>query len=59
MTPEERNSELIGQVTELLLRTERIVEELALRNDERSKRLDERLNTLIEVAERYFSKGHR
>ena len=59
MTPEERNSEQIGRVTDVLMRTERIVEQMALRNDESSKRLDERLNTLIEVVERYFSKGHR
>ena len=55
----QRNSEQVGQVTDLLLRTGRIVEELELRNDERSKRLDERLNILIEVVERYFSNGSR
>ena len=53
----QRNSEQVGQVTDLLLRTGRIVEELELRNDERSKRLDERLNILIDVVERYFSNG--
>lgn len=55
----QRNSEQVGQVTDLLLRTGRIVEELELRNDERSKRLDERLNILIDVVERYFSNGSR
>jgi hypothetical protein len=67
-----KNSEQIGQLTELTLRIGRIVEEQAHRLDalgretdqrikalaESQTRTDDRLNTLINVVERYFSNGH-
>lgn len=49
------NARQIGQVVDLTLRIGRIVEEQAHRMDD----LAERLNTLINVVERYFSNGHR
>jgi len=65
----EENSKQIGQVVDLTLRIGRIVEEQARRMDDWDERLkalaesqartDERLNTLINVVERYFSNGHR
>jgi len=63
------NAGQIGQLADLTLRIGRIVEEqarrldgLAGRMDELAasqKRTDERLNTLIDVVERYFSDGHK
>ena len=56
----------IGSLRDLLLRLGRIVEEQGRRMDEGFARLteaqqrtDERLNTLINVVERYFSNGHK
>ncbi len=61
----ERNSGQIQQVTDLLFRTGRVVEELARESDGRWNRLveaqqhtDKRLNILIDVVERYFSDGN-
>ncbi|HYK88410.1 MAG TPA: hypothetical protein VE398_06550 [Acidobacteriota bacterium] len=56
------NSGQIGQLSDLTLRIGRIVEEQARRMDalaESQRRTDERLNTLINVVERYFSNGHK
>ncbi|MBI3940833.1 MAG: hypothetical protein HY315_08360 [Acidobacteria bacterium] len=76
----ERHSEQIGQLSEqvgqlsgrvgdlgeFLLRTARIVEDLARRTEEgfnrvaqAQQRTDERLNILIAVVERYFSNGKK
>jgi chromosome segregation ATPase len=62
------NTEHIGQLADLTLRIGRIVEAQATRIDALTGRMDElaisqvrtdkRLNTLIQVAERYFSNGH-
>lgn len=46
-----------GQVTDLLLRTGRIVEAMAQQSDDRFARLDDRLNVLIGVVERIVSDG--
>ena len=67
-----QNSHDIAQVADLLLRVGRIVEEQGRRMDEGFSRLaeshaalaesqrraDERLSTLMNVVERYFSNGH-
>lgn len=56
----EENSRQIGQLADLSLRIGRIVEEQAHRMDdlaEAQRRTEERLNTLINVVERYFSNG--
>ncbi|MDA2925197.1 hypothetical protein MYX65_11215 [Acidobacteria bacterium AH-259-L09] len=53
-----RNAEQIQQLTNLLFRTGRVVEELGRRTDElreSQKQTDVRLNILIDVVERYFS----
>jgi len=70
-----RHSEQIAQLGDFLVRTGRLLEDLARRtdgrfedfakerersnkeSDERFRRLDERLNILIAVVERYFSNG--
>jgi len=58
-----KNSAQIGQLGEFILRIGRIVEEQArvadermARTDEQMARTDERLNTLINVVERYITK---
>jgi hypothetical protein len=63
----EENSAHIAQLGDLTLRIGRIVEEQASRMDKLTDRMgelaqsqartDERLNTLINVVERYFSNG--
>ena len=52
------NSRQIGQLADLTMRIGRIVEEQARHMDEGFTRMDERLSTLIDVVERYFSNGH-
>ena len=54
-----KHDEQIGKLADVVASLARIFEEQGRRTDERLSLLPDRLNTLINMVERYFSDGHK